>query len=92
MNERELAQPTNGIEQGRKNTNASSLLYKGYWEAMPPAPSACNIVEGTDSRTGITGYCSLVSTILRDDNGGGSNGYCSIGSVTLPDTGTGSTG
>ena len=92
MNESDSEQPTNGIEQGRKDANVSSLLHKGHWEAMPPTPSACDIVEETNSRTGITGFCALVSTILIDDSGAGNNGYCPIGSATLPDSGTGSTG
>ena len=59
---------------------------------MPPAPSAYNIVEGTDSRTGSTGYCSLVSTISIDYSGAGNNSYYSILSDTLLDSGTCSTG
>jgi len=59
----------------------------------PPAPSACDTVEGGDSGTAPPVYCQMVSTTIPPDSGAGSTGCCAMVSTTRPpDSGAVSTG
>ena len=50
----------------------------------PPAPSACDTVEGGDSGTAPPVYCQMVSNTIPPDSGAGSTGCCAMVSTTIP--------
>ena len=53
----------------------------------PPAPSACDTVEGDDSGAAPPVYCQMVSTTIPPDSGAGSTGCCAMVSTTRPPDG-----